>query len=113
MILEKKLNMKYIAFMETYCRWIPSENGTMRLSLKEKANFDCIFWQNGCSIYEYRPLQCRSFPFWKSNLASSKSWKTAASSCPGINSGTLHPFGVIESWLEQLAGEPVIIREGC
>ena len=41
-----------------------------RYSLKEKivnGSHDCVFFdrsQNGCSIYQARPLQCRTFPFW-------------------------------------------------
>jgi hypothetical protein len=41
-----------------------------RYSLKEKivnGSHDCVFFDrslNGCSIYQARPLQCRTFPFW-------------------------------------------------
>jgi Fe-S-cluster containining protein len=41
-----------------------------RYSLKEKSvngSHDCVFFsrsQNGCTIYQARPLQCRTFPFW-------------------------------------------------
>lgn len=41
-----------------------------RYSLKEKkvnGSHDCVFFsrsQNGCTIYQARPLQCRTFPFW-------------------------------------------------
>lgn len=41
-----------------------------KYSLKEvryNDSYDCIFYDrktNGCSIYEARPLQCRTFPFW-------------------------------------------------
>ncbi|NOQ29745.1 MAG: YkgJ family cysteine cluster protein [Helicobacteraceae bacterium] len=44
-------------------------NGS-RVSLKEKIfedSYDCIFFDRevmGCSIYEARPIQCRTFPFW-------------------------------------------------
>src|SRR5690242_4772461 len=39
-------------------------------SLREKANGDCIFYDKsvGCTIYEARPGQCRTWPFWESNL---------------------------------------------
>lgn len=35
--------------------------------LKTAESYDCVFFdreRNGCSIYEARPLQCRTFPFW-------------------------------------------------
>ena len=41
-----------------------------KFSLKEKrfgASHDCIFYErkyHGCSVYEARPVQCRTFPFW-------------------------------------------------
>lgn len=41
-----------------------------RYSLNEKqvgSSYDCVFFdrsQNGCTIYQARPLQCRTFPFW-------------------------------------------------
>ena len=61
-----------------------------RVSLREKANLDCMFWENGgCSVYEARPLQCRSFPFW-SALVSSEEWDLHAQQCPGIGKGSLH-----------------------
>ena len=40
----------------------------VRVSLKEKPHaqgFACVFFEDGkCSVYEARPAQCRSFPFW-------------------------------------------------
>lgn len=30
-------------------------------------NYACVFFdleKRGCSIYEFRPIQCRTFPFW-------------------------------------------------
>lgn len=35
--------------------------------LKKESNYACVFFdedKNGCGIYEVRPEQCRSFPFW-------------------------------------------------
>jgi Fe-S-cluster containining protein len=43
-----------------------------KYSIKEKKvsenNYACIFFdldKKMCSIYEYRPTQCRTFPFWE------------------------------------------------
>lgn len=58
-----------------------------RLSLKERIvgmSHDCIFYDRkagGCGVYEARPLQCRTFPFWdyfKTHLDELKR------ECPGI-----------------------------
>ena len=41
-----------------------------KFSLREKRvgnSHDCIFFDrsaNGCGIYQARPQQCRTFPFW-------------------------------------------------
>lgn len=34
---------------------------------KKDDSYECVFYDassNGCKIYEARPLQCRTFPFW-------------------------------------------------
>jgi len=47
---------------------------------------DCVFLkENRCSVYESRPVQCRTFPWWMHNLKSSRDWKEAAKHCEGIN----------------------------
>lgn len=55
-------------------------------SLIEKPNHDCIFLESGsCSIYDVRPTQCRTYPFWREPLKSPESWKAEAKECPGID----------------------------
>ena len=104
--------MEYNDFVEKYCRWVESV-AEERLSLKEKSNFDCIFWDRGCIVYNARPLQCRNFPFWESIVNSSYSWKIAASGCPGIGKGALHNEQEIESALERRKSEPIISRQSA
>ena len=108
-LLREALNMEHGEFIKAYCRWIPSVNGTWQLSLKEKSNFDCIFWSGeGCSVYEARPLQCRTFPFWQSVLKSGKNWKITAQSCAGIGQGKLHSMDSIKKLLAIREKEPII-----
>ncbi|MGZ5207906.1 MAG: YkgJ family cysteine cluster protein [Sulfuricurvum sp.] len=63
--IAKLLEMNERDFRRDYLR----KEG-FRFSLKEKrvdSSYDCVFFnrlQNGCSIYQARPLQCRTFPFW-------------------------------------------------
>ncbi|MDR0376307.1 MAG: YkgJ family cysteine cluster protein [Spirochaetaceae bacterium] len=97
--LSRELQMKTDDFTAVYCRRIRGPDGSLRLSLKEKANYDCIFWKDGCSVYKARPLQCRAFPFWPSLLASPAAWKAAARSCPGMGQGVLHTKEEIERCL--------------
>ena len=58
-----------------------------RLSLREHPrNYDCVFLkEKRCTIYEVRPKQCRTFPWWSENLESQESWKETAARCEGVN----------------------------
>ena len=97
-------------FIKTYCREIEIGDNR-RLSLKEKPNLDCVFWDDGlCVAYAYRPLQCRSYPFWRQNLASRGAWEALGSSCPGIGKGKLHSGNEIEDWLKKREEEVLINR---
>ena len=76
-------------------------------SLLELENGDCEFLirtpdgLSGCSIHPVRPLQCRTWPFWGSNLESRRSWSSAAKHCPGMNQGDHYPLEVIQDCLRR------------
>lgn len=57
------------------------------LSLIERPNHDCIFWDGGCTVYAARPTQCRTFPFWPENLETPGAWESVVSHCPGAGEG--------------------------
>ena len=64
--LRKHLN---IGIVETFDKYL--EKRGYRYSIKEvqlsKDNYACVFFdleKKQCSIYEVRPTQCRTFPFW-------------------------------------------------
>jgi uncharacterized protein len=89
-----------------FCRVVDLA-GFRQLSLAEQSNKDCIFWREGsCSVYEFRPLQCRSFPFWSHQLVSEESWRESGKECPGIGVGRLHDREEIERWLEARRLQP-------
>ncbi len=70
-----------------------------RVSLTERKNGDCTFFDSEsrrCTIYSARPAQCRTWPFWNSNLESPEAWKMMQQSCPGAGHGQLVPLKVIE-----------------
>jgi uncharacterized protein len=56
-------------------------------SIGEHADGRCLFFDNGCTIYPIRPGQCRTFPFWFSNLRSESRWRELEKKCPGIGRG--------------------------
>ncbi len=59
-------------------------------------------------MYDARPLQCRSFPFWAPYLESKEDWDSLASSCPGVNKGKLHTREEIEEHLARRKMEKLI-----
>ena len=72
----------------------------IRKSLVEFPNGDCVFFDNGtrkCAVYEFRPRQCRTWPFWDSNLKNPESWQETCENCPGSGSGKLYSLEQIES----------------
>ena len=63
-----------------------------------------------CGIYEVRPLQCRTWPFWPENLESKADWQIETRKCPGMDTGTHYPVERIhelrdsKDWPEKAPG---------
>jgi Fe-S-cluster containining protein len=60
------------------------------ISLREHANGDCVYFDGAsrrCTIYPARPRQCRTWPFWNSNLESPEAWREVQERCPGAGIG--------------------------
>ena len=86
-------------FYERYCRLIDLGD-CHAVSLTEKTDNSCEFWgDEGCTVYGARPVQCSSYPFWSTVLASEESWNEEAKSCPGMRNGDLHSRIAIEEAL--------------
>jgi Fe-S-cluster containining protein len=68
-----------------------------RVTLREKADGDCVFYDRakGCTVYPVRPRQCRTWPFWESNLESPEAWDRTVAICPGSGEGELIPVDEI------------------
>ncbi|MHC4082757.1 MAG: YkgJ family cysteine cluster protein [Planctomycetota bacterium] len=74
-----------------------------RWSLRERRSeqgYDCVFLDREsapgkalCSVYQARPAQCRTWPFWPENLTSKQTWDTVKrrTPCPGMDAGPLIP----------------------
>lgn len=72
----------------------------IRKSLREFPNGDCVFFDTesrGCSVYQVRPRQCRSWPFWDSNLRDPAAWEDTCRICPGSGRGKLYALETIEN----------------
>lgn len=81
------VGMRFDEFKDRCLRRVGS-----RLSLLEKSDGDCIFWKadSGCIVYEARPRQCGTFPFWGEFLRSRRAWERVAACCGGVGRGRLH-----------------------
>ncbi len=91
------LKISVAEFVKRYLRRV----GERWALLEHPVNYDCIFLKDKkCSIYQVRPKQCRTFPWWMGNLQSKADWEHAATYCEGINCGELVPYSTIA---EQLA----------
>ena len=89
------LDMEPDVFADLYVRKIGA-----RYSLKEFPNGDCVFFdteKRNCQVYSARPEQCRTWPFWESNLETPEDWERTCEECPGSGQGTLYQLGQIKA----------------
>jgi len=95
--LAEHLALPFDEFARRYLRFAKG-----RISLIEKRNGDCVFWSatSGCEVYDSRPDQCRSWPFWHSNLELASDWEDIAQTCPGCNQGKHHDLVEIQNNLK-------------
>ncbi len=92
--LAERLGMESAKFEKKYVRQIG-----VRRSLVEYKNGDCVFFDTKtrkCQVYEQRPRQCRTWPFWNSNLRSPETWAETCESCPGSGKGKLYQLEHIQ-----------------
>jgi len=64
-----------------------------KVTLREKLDGDCVLYDKarGCTVYGVRPKQCRTWPFWESNLRTPEDWERTERVCPGSGEGELIP----------------------
>ena len=76
-----------------------------RWALKEDPQTgDCTFLEGRrCQVYQGRPRQCRTFPWWPSTLKSEASWVEVARVCEGVDAegAPLVPLIQIEERLSE------------
>jgi Fe-S-cluster containining protein len=85
--LAERIGLDVHEFRSLYTR--PLRRG--EISLREKRSKECVFFdrERGCIVYESRPRQCRSWPFWRAVVHSPERWSEEAEHCPGMNRGPL------------------------
>ncbi len=103
------LGLKLSEFSKTYC---DRTQGVWHLK-EEKSRAECTFLKGvKCGVYEARPTQCRTWPFWP-EVMNAKTWaKEVAAFCPGVGKGKTWTKEEIEKNLaDQTVSENALIRE--
>lgn len=90
----KYLKITTTEFTKRYCN---KTDGYFHLKDQDG---DCQFLKSKrCTVYEARPTQCRTWPFWPENM-NAKTWNNNIKTfCPGVGKG---PIRSKEEILEQL-----------
>jgi hypothetical protein len=62
----------------------------------------CVFLgdDNRCRIYQVRPLQCRTYPWWP-ELMNRRAWRLEARRCEGIGRGEAVPLSHVRAALRR------------
>lgn len=98
------------SFVERYGTWVPF-GPDAHLSLAEQENKDCVFWKDGgCSVYEARPLQCRTYPFWPQIVDQEEHWRQETDECPGIGLGRSRGVAEIAEAVAARRMAPPVLR---
>jgi Fe-S-cluster containining protein len=96
--LSTHLDLSREEFAKKYTRLVEDQYAL----LDRPSSHDCVFLKNNqCTVYESRPTQCRTFPWWVYHLREPADWEEAAGRCEGIN----HPDAPIVPSL--------VIQEQC
>ncbi|MFX0027926.1 MAG: YkgJ family cysteine cluster protein [Candidatus Hermodarchaeota archaeon] len=107
----RKFAKKYVKIINDSFFWKPSEaqrGKTYRfktLGFKFTGeNEHCHFLKgNICTVHEYRPFQCRSFPFWQMMVSNQKNFINYTKKCKGLQilKGKYYSREEILEWAEK------------
>lgn len=90
------LGMRTSTFTRRYC---VREDDDFYLKNPEK---DCLFLDGTrCSVYEARPIQCRTWPFWPENLNPHVWHRDVEGFCEGVGRGRLYTAEEIRGIIDQ------------
>ena len=98
--MARKLGMTMEAFLAEHTHMMPL--GRSLNERKTKHGYDCVFLDRQklpgkavCGLYEARPRQCKTWPWWSSVIATRDDYDQAQKKCPGLGKGTLVPVSEI------------------
>jgi uncharacterized protein len=98
--IARKLGISRDEFIRDFTH--DTEEGRSINEVKTVHGYDCVFLDRTslpgkavCSLYEARPTQCRTFPFWPEHIRSRGAWESLGRSCEGVNRGPAVPLAEI------------------
>lgn len=101
-VMAAHLGISVGAFLERFTRPAPDGAGRSLLEHETEHGLDCIFLDRRttpgkavCSLYEARPMQCRTFPWWPANVRSARDWSRLGRWCEGVGRGGFVPVEAI------------------
>jgi len=90
--LAERLDLPIETFLSRFTH--KTSEGRSLIEKRTDRGLDCVFLDRDkipgkavCSVYEDRPAQCRTWPFWPSVVKSRQTWERAKKTCPGIDQG--------------------------
>jgi Fe-S-cluster containining protein len=92
--------------VETFEERYVTQIGVRKSLAEEPHSYDCVFLDpttRKCTVYSARPRQCRTWPFWESNVRTPEAWDTTCQACPGSGKGQLYQ-------LEEVQEQAAVIR---
>jgi Fe-S-cluster containining protein len=109
--IAEHLGMTTAAFTKKHCA---RHKGAYHLK-EDLESPDCEFLKGkSCGIYEARPTQCRTWPFWP-EVMNAKDWKKeVVAFCPGVGKGPVVSAEKIQAQMDlQKQSEIEIIQEAA
>lgn len=87
-VLEINLGVKKESFAKKASfDWTRAGGGKREMWYLKDSEKTCVFLENKkCTVYDARPTQCRTFPFWPEYVPQKK-WEELKTFCPGIDEG--------------------------
>lgn len=96
--IQRYLKISRETFFDTYTEVLPWRGRGIQL----RPDGACPFLFEGkCQIYQQRPAQCKTYPFWPEVVNTRNDWLSEAYRCEGINQGEIIPLEKIEQQLRR------------
>lgn len=96
--LQAHLGVSAAWFKRHYVEHLTRETYSIRMTRGQ-----CVFLgrNNQCKIYDLRPTQCKTYPFWPELLDKEEHWRAEKKYCEGINRGRRVDSRYIQKQLQQ------------